>query len=305
MKYIEILNEKTGPVKSISKQEAVDKKLFGPVYHGTNKNIDDILQAGFNVKHSVPRTVNNRGQPVESSNGLPFASFSPGIDIPGPIHWLGFGAAYFTTVKAIATRYNGGTTKGLREFYLDVHNVEKINFAAPKKMMSWWQSNGYDPSPDILKNNNIKDWIRATGNLTKTLRNKFDAVWFLGKSMYSILDGDQICVYDSSKIYVIDQKLSKSGDIGSKVTHNQKELHQRWVELGTKIEPVEKYPGFKAYMSQHSSPLLIIPPPNVKGVITNIRQANPQFADGRDKTFEIKWAKGGTGSYYEDELNFL
>ena len=312
MRYNEILKEAIGPVKSISKQEAIDKKMFGPVYHGTNKNIDDILQSGFNVKHSIPQTIDQRGRPVESSNGMSFAPYTAGGNIPAPIHWLGWGV-YFSLVKSIATQYNGGTTKGLKEFYLDVHNVETINFGSPNTMMAWWKKNGYDPSPDLLKNNDIKGWIKATGNLTRALRQQFDAVYYRGKGIHRLLDGSQICVYDSSKIYVIDQKLSKSGDVGSKVTHNQKELRQRWVELGTKIEQLyansevssKQYPGFRAYVNQNGSPINIIPPPNVKGVITNIRQANPQFADGRDKTFEIKWAKGGTGSYYEDELNFI
>lgn len=302
MKIHEILTERIESVKIISKQEAVDRKMFGPVYHGTNKNIDDILQSGFNVKHSIPRTVNSRGQPVESSNGMSFAPYTSGGNIPAPIHWLGFGV-YFSLVKSIATQYNGGSVKGLKEFYLDVHNVETINFGSPNTMMKWWKANGYDPSPDLLKNNDIKGWVKATGNLTRNLRQQFDAVYFKGSGIRKLLDGSQICVYDPSKIYVIDPKLSKGMEVGAKVVHNQKELHTRWIELGTKIEPIEKYPGFKSYNNQNGTPLLVIPPPNVKGIITNINNANPQFNDGRTKKYTVKWSKGGTFEYYEDELS--
>lgn len=81
----------------------------------------------------------------------------------------------------------------MKEFYLDIKDVEEINFAAAHKMMTWWIKNGYNPRDDILfmpRDFGLKEWVRATGHLTSTLRSKWESVHFLGKGMRTLLDGD-------------------------------------------------------------------------------------------------------------------
>ncbi len=145
---------------------------------------------------------------------------------------MGFGV-YFTTSKSIAKQYNGGTTRGLQIYFLDVPKLETINFAAPRTMMKWWMQNGYDykVTPQTTFGGVRNDWggtvntlpaireerLRATINMTNFLKDRFDAVWFKGKGLFRLLDGDQVCIYDTSKIYRLDIKLARKGETGSKV----------------------------------------------------------------------------------------
>ena len=51
MRYRELLFEEA--IQEISPQEAKDKNMFGPLYHGTAQgNIENILQSGFDVSRS-------------------------------------------------------------------------------------------------------------------------------------------------------------------------------------------------------------------------------------------------------------
>lgn len=186
----------------ISLQEAKDRNLFGPVWHGAPQDrLEKINEEGFKIFMTGPRE-------GETLHGYPGGDYHGGI--PAPVHHLGYGV-YFTTSATIAKNFAGGTIKGLKTYYLDVPRLETINFGAPRTMMKWWVDNGYDP--DLAKS----DRIEATKALTDSLKSKYDAVWFKGKGIRRLLDGDQICVYDTSRIYEIDKNLSKSGEIGSKV----------------------------------------------------------------------------------------
>jgi hypothetical protein len=315
MRIQEILTEASSQgVPVISKQEAADRKLFGPVYHGSS-SIDTILKTGFDPNRSRPTGVSRQGFRLQAvgngiANGYPFDQYAPGMGIPAPIHHLGF-AVYFTTSKTIAKMYNGDSLKGIREFYLDVPNRTDINFAAPNTMMRWWRQHGYNPDPDILKNHDVASWIQATDELTKTLSSQYDAVWFKGKSIRGrALDGDQIAVYDASRIYVIDPKLSSGLDIGAKVRHNQKILHYAdypTVELDDVIADA-RFTGWRAMYRRdaagsdspfagRSIPLLYIPPPTMVGVIVKKSELAPHTRDhhgGRSCLVSVKWQKGGT-----------
>jgi hypothetical protein len=114
--------------------------MFGPVYHGTHGDIDAILATGFNNKYTVPTSGVSTltGRPISTSNGYAFSEYANGI--AAPVHHLGYGT-YLSTVKAIAKNFNGGTTKGLKTFYIDTRNILEINFGAPNTMMKWWQNN--------------------------------------------------------------------------------------------------------------------------------------------------------------------
>lgn len=193
-------------LKTISYQEAIDKKFFGPVYHGTTKySWEKIHYTGFKVFIGKPSFLGG-----DLRNGYGNNIYGNTGKIP-PVHHLGYGI-YFTKVKDKGKQFNNDTTVNLKEFYLDVPRLKTINFVTQKKMMQWWEDNGYDP------NLALTDRIAATKKLTDNLKENYDAVHFLGKSGYTrALDGDQIVVFDPERIYLIDKSLSKGTDIGSKV----------------------------------------------------------------------------------------
>lgn len=177
-----------------------DKKLFGPVYHGTTpESIVGILQTGFRVTIGAPREGDTR-------HGYPLKEYGD-TGYPPPIHHLGYGV-YFTTNKNIAKDYN--VQGKLYEFYLDAPRLEVINFGVPRTMMKWWRDNGYDMPPlkDVDPNQAEQLRIQATINLTNNLRSKYDAVHFKGKGLYHLLDRDQVCVYDQNRIYLFDSALN-------------------------------------------------------------------------------------------------
>ena len=210
MSIISIINEEiqnlAEELNRISMQTAVDKHMFGPVYHGTTtENRENIEREGFKIFMGSERSENIRNGYITNRD------YAQGT--PPPIHHLGYGV-YFTTVKAIGSRFNQDSTKGLKTYYLDVPRLATINFASPKRMMEWWIQNGYDAS---LAKQGQQGRIDATKKMTETLMKNYDAVWFKGKTMYRVLDGDQIVVFDTSKIYQIDPALAGELEIGSKV----------------------------------------------------------------------------------------
>lgn len=250
-------------VKKISPQEAKDRKMFGPVYHGTTETARQAIKdEGFKVFIGTERSGDVR-QGYEASS---YADSKP-----APIHHLGFGV-YFTTVKAIAKHFAGGTEKGLKTYYLDVPRLETINFGSPGNMMKWWVKEGYDiPRIYPLKEGTNVPALRleATKNLTNNLKSKYDAVWFKGKGIKRLLDGDQVCVFDPSRIYELDTKLAKEGEIGSKVRRKSD---------------------------------------GMLGVIRGKRAVTyePAKAEQGPWYFEIKWAKGGTDfNVKEKDIEFL
>lgn len=293
-RFISILRES---VPGISKQEAIDRKLFGPVYHGTTEGArEEIAQNGFRIAYGE----------WDRSNGYRVSNYAMGL--PAPIHHLGFGV-YFTTVRAIAKKFNGQTTKGLREYYLDVPRLEVINFASPDTMMKWWIANGYDfrwdGEPDFRRPGVEAERTRATHELTDSLKSRFDAVWFKGKTMYKALDGDQICVYDPARIFVVDQAMSKPMDVGSRVKFNGT-TYLEYGHLQARLgEPDAN--GGRHLINQRGGAFHWIPAPGTRGVIMDKRPIEdqqrsylPTRAQNAAYRYTVKWARGGTHSNYLD-----
>src|ERR1035437_6819574 len=124
----------TEDLQPISPQEAKDKGLFGPVYHGsTSDKLEKINTQGFKIAVGQERF-------GDISNGYEMSNYNGGI--PSPIHHLGFGV-YMTTVKAIAKQFSYGNTQ-IGPYFLDSPRLETINFGSPRTMMKWWLENGYE-----------------------------------------------------------------------------------------------------------------------------------------------------------------
>lgn len=215
-------------LKTCSLQYAKDHKFFGPVWHGTSgKGREIIEKEGFKVFYGY--------QPNADSgiaNGYDDRPYWDGI--PAPIHHLGFGI-YFTTVLSIAKQFNLGTTRGLTDYYIDTKSNDVINFGANKTMMQWWIKHGYDPAVAKL------DRVVATRLLTDVLKAQYDSVWFKGKGLYRLLDGDQICVYDPDIIYKIDKTLTQPGEVGSLVIRNSDGMKGKLLEIRDIPEHARQY----------------------------------------------------------------
>jgi len=180
--------------------------LFGPVYHGTSQeNHQNIADTGFRYEVGHAR----QGQTTHGYEGD--MEYSAGL--PAPIHHLGYGV-YFTTVKNIAKTYNLGTTKGLKQYYLHVPRLETINFGSPNTMMRWWIQNGYNMQPSSPRDTSYQQKrLEATFNMTNVLKSKYDAVWFKGKGLRTLLDGDQVVVFDPHNIYELTMDGYIVGDL--------------------------------------------------------------------------------------------
>ena len=189
-------------ISRISPAEAQERKMFGPVYHGTTEaNMQSIMDKGFEV-----RVGNWDGDRIR--NGIKDRQLTPTTQ--APIHFLGYGI-YLTTSQAIAKEFANG--RGARkQFYIDAPRMTSINFASENKMRQWWRDHGFDE--ELSK----KDRVAATEKMTNVLKAKYDAVWFKGKSVRGrLLDGDQVVVFDPSRIYLVDDSMAKPMEIGSKV----------------------------------------------------------------------------------------
>lgn len=257
-----------GQDNTISLQVAHDRRMFGPVYHGTTEeNRNQIHQQGFRLD-------------ANQSHGYPNQPYAFGY--PPPIHHLGYGI-YFTTSKAIAKHFNLGTGKGLREFYLDVPRITDINFGANTTMMKWWLANGYDGE---MAKQSEAGRIMATKKMTEFLKSKYDAVWFKGKGIHRLLDGDQVVVFDPSRVYYIDNTLAQPMEVGSKVRRTKDGHRFRWDE---------------------NSPVTV--PAGTIGIITskaNIEDEIKKFPNhwakdlGTKFVYAVKWQRGGTESNITD-----
>lgn len=302
-------------VPTVSKQDAIDRKWFGPVFHGTTAvNRDAIDREGFRLD-------------ANRSNGYRMTPYVPGGQIPAPIHHLGNGI-YFTTVRAIAQKYNGETAKGLNEYYLDVPRLETINFASPNTMMKWWIANGYDFKVDpavgeemagdargwdaLNRRQKSAAWMhqeqaRATVHMTEYLSSRYDAVWFKGKTMYKVLDGDQVCVYDPSRIHRVDASLAKPMDVGSKVRFNGTVYLDYGNGQEARLGDVDANGG-RYMINQNGGAFHWIPAEGMKGVILDKRPISPEqrrYLPARAQNqaefrYTVKWAKGGTRHNYLD-----
>ena len=204
-------------IPTISLQVARDNNFFGPVYHGTSaENRDKIAMDGFIIPIGTERSGG-------VSNGYETSDYNGGI--PAPIHHLGFGV-YFTTVLSIAKNFSGGTLRGMPIYFLKAPRMETINWGSPNTMMKWWLKNGYDYkatpvtrfATDVTNLQAIRqERLRATVHMTEELKSKYDAIWYKGKGMHRLLDGDQVVAFDTSIIYEVDPKLAQGFEIGAKV----------------------------------------------------------------------------------------
>lgn len=178
----------------ISPKEAHERNLFGPVYHGTTpENIEKIKTEGIKFWVSEAGVGDTR-------HGFPMNS---GTSYPLPVHLLGYGV-YFTEVKDIAKHFGGGSMKNVVTVYLDIPRLETINFGSyDTTMKKWYMKNGYDPELARI------DRVKATQQFTDTLKSKYDAVLFKGKGIHRLLDGNQIVVFDPSRIYIVDEKVGE------------------------------------------------------------------------------------------------
>lgn len=196
------LLDEMAQVQRISPEEAKSKKMFGPVYHGTSsEKRQSIAQDGFKLFKGLPRT-------GDISNGYQKGNYAD--NAPPPIHHLGFGI-YLTTKPSIAKQYNLGTSSGLIPYYIYAPRMEIINYGAPNTMMKWWRANGYTGTNNMSE----EQWMKATEDLTNNLASKYDAVWFKGKGLRTLLDGDQIVVFNPDNIYQLDNSLSPGYDTGN------------------------------------------------------------------------------------------
>lgn len=243
-------------IKTISEQDAMDHKFFGPVYHGSTEDTHDkIKEEGFKVIEG------DRGD-EGISNGYQRGTYANGL--PPPVHHLGYGA-YFTTVKAIGKQFANGTMKGVKTFCLDVPRLCTINFGSPNTMMKWWIQNGYDQK--LAKT----DRVAATKALTEHLKAQYDAVWFKGSGMHRLLDGDQIVVFDPSRVYMVDNSSAKPFDIGSKVRR--------------------KSDGMRG---------LVLKKESLEGVLKQYPGAASWIKEGAKFRMNVRWAKGGTDFNVQD-----
>jgi len=267
----QIFEGKSG-LKRISKQEAIDKNMFGPVYHGTRPhNWENIFTQGFKIFYENPS--NTYLSNIYDSGYYP------------PLHHLGYGI-YFTTVRSIAKRFNFGTEKNLKEFYLDVSNIHEIRFSSKKNMMKWWLENGYNG--ELGKS----DRTKATKKMTNFLKSKYDAIWFKDKTMYGpSLDGDQIVVFDPSKIYMVDDSLSGEKEIGSKVK-SSRDIMGKTLEVDSNTGEWKRIDVIEVPKGTTGKIL------NKKSVQETIKRLNykpeEHWAYGSEYIYTVKFNKGGT-----------
>jgi hypothetical protein len=200
-------------VTEISPKEKHDRKLIGPVYHGSTEDGHmSINDQGFKIFTGPAR----KG---DVANGFTLAGWG-NSNIPPPVHFFGFGV-YFTFSYGRAKTFNQGSIRGLRAYYLDAPRVETINFRAKQKMMQWWVANGYKMQPIASFANEEEAEqarVKATIRMTNVLKSKFDACYIKGTGFGGSLDGNQICVYDPNRIYTINYAMAKPMEVGSTVT---------------------------------------------------------------------------------------
>ncbi len=154
--------------------------------------------------------------------------------------------------------------------------ISVINWGAPRTMMKWWNENGYDC--ELAKT----DRIAATKSLTDQLSSQNDAIYYKGKGMNRLLDGNQLCIYNPSILRRVDNKLAQRGEIGSKV--------------------------MRVKVIDHGVPTKVAP--GMKGVFLGRRPLDPEISakyhHGEPEFLTIKWTRGGVDmNVYPSEVEFL
>jgi hypothetical protein len=242
-------------IKKCSLQYANDYGFWGPAYHGTvAENRTKIEKEGFKIIHGSERS-------GEVRNGYINQPYHD--DIPAPVHHLGYGV-YFTTNLTIAKQYSGGTLRNMPTYYINSKRIGEINFGATGTMMKWWIKNGYDPKLAKV------DRVAATQLLTNNLKKHVDAIWYKGKGLKRLLDGDQVCVYYPDLIYQIDKSLTTSGEIGSKV--------------------IRKSDGMKGILLTK------------REIPEHVRK---QYHHGEKYFLTVRWQKGTDHNVYSSQVKFV
>jgi hypothetical protein len=317
MKITELLSE--GPTRAISKQQAIDAKMFGPVYHGTtDENRKSIDQEGFKI-FGIDDIGNRNG----FGNGGVFSNGGP-----SPVHLLGYGV-YFTPSATVAKQYNQDSRKGIVEYYLDVPRLCEIGFTSINTMRKWWYENGFDFDNTLYARRDEtynkyaighiidQEQIRATHHMTEVLKSKYDGVYLKRNSFRRGVDDTQVVVFDPNRIYRIDKKMSAGWDTGSVVTHNQR-IHYSEEHMKEYGITAVKQPDGWTHVGRYASPdrwvpLIKIPPPGMKGVVVEKREAprnytsssiNHRYLNQAQHWIAVKWQKGGVQhNYIEAELD--
>jgi hypothetical protein len=223
-------------VPAVTTEEARERKLFGPVWHGSSDaGREKIAREGFKVIIGTSRT-------DDTEHGYPYQPYTRGGKTPAPIHHLGFGV-YFTTSKTIAKHFNNESMTGLVTYYLDIPRLETINFASANNMMKWWIAQGYDAA---LAESGLDGWMKATKQLTANLASKWDAVWFKGK----LLDGDQVCVFDPKRIYRLDDSKVGGLSIGAKVRRKSDGMVGKIVDKRMLAEHQRQFHGGSSFFAK-------------------------------------------------------
>ena len=251
----------------VSQQDARDRALYGPLFHGTDATRRAAIESeGFKIFKTYDDFVNRK-----IVNGYNFDAYYLGV--PPPLHHLGFGI-YFTTVKTIGKKYNGDSTKGLHEYFVDApkERMGTVNSGVNKTMMKWWVDNGYpaEQAKEALRNYDWQQWFAATETLTQALATQYDAVLYKGGGLRATLDGNQLCVYKPELIYRVDAGAATGFQIGAKVIRTADDMKGAITDVRD------------------------MPPLHIEWVK---KQGGEHWAriEGTDfKMYSVKWAKGGS-----------
>lgn len=338
MRITEVIEPLTeGPVQRISKQQAMDRGMFGPVYHGSSEeNRAAIAQHGFKV-HGVD-------DDIAASNGF-LGKFDAGYPGIPPVHLLGYGV-YFTPSPSVAKQYNRNSMRGVIEYYLDVPRLEEIGFTSTNTIWRWWVQHGYDFSPELYARrketyNNyainhalMREQIRATKKMTEVLASQYDAVYLRRNAFRRGVDDTQICVYDPRRIYQIDKTLSVGLDVGARVVatgafperyRNSNDYYMddlRPDDFGSYGKLGASGKGWKgifrasdedeplnpdSYYAQNNmkrprAPIHVIPPAGMVGTITTFGggAGQPVYSNPQN-IYHVKWTRGGVMYNYAPE----
>jgi hypothetical protein len=175
-----------------------------------------------------------------------------------------------TPSQSVGKKFNGNSLKGLKVYYLDVPRLESINFNTPHTMMKWWLKNGYDPDTSTWSR------VKATQQMTETLKSKFDAVYHKGGGWKTLDIGPQIVVFDPSHIYRVDNALAKPGEIGCTV------IRKSTGEKGTLL-------GVREIMETNDAG-------------EDVRQ---KYHGGNERFLTVKWSRSGMDySVYDSDVTF-
>jgi hypothetical protein len=166
-----------------------------------------------------------------------------------------------------------------------------INFGSPKNMMKWWLENGYDGE---MAKKGEAGRIMATKKMTEFLKSKYDAVWFKGKSAYRLLDGDQIVVFDPSRIYMIDNKLAQPMEIGSKVIRVADRTEYKYDYHIDTAGETTKTPFVSTPKGTVGTIVKKTPTDEMIASWKSFGQTSPHWAEGSKYVYGVKWTRGGT-----------